>query len=159
MLTVAVTVTGPVTVLPALGTVKQSVTVYAPDEDVLDAQGLARATAVSGVLAAISGALVAVSAVLAAVSEVLAAESGVLVAVSIGVICCAKAVVNGAENSSMMTAMKNPNMCLIRIIFLPWTGAIHFLAMPVPGLLTYSNINWLVSHLPQSTTTQVIESF
>jgi hypothetical protein len=30
MLTVAVTVTGPVTVLPALGTVKQSVTVYAP---------------------------------------------------------------------------------------------------------------------------------
>jgi hypothetical protein len=51
MLTVAVTVTGPVTVLPELGVVKQRVTVYAPDGGVLDAQELARGCAKLGVMA------------------------------------------------------------------------------------------------------------
>lgn len=40
MLTVAVTVIGPLTTLPGLGAVKHKVTVYAPDEAVLLAQEL-----------------------------------------------------------------------------------------------------------------------
>jgi hypothetical protein len=142
-------VTGPLTVLPELGAVKQRVTVYLPDEGVLEAQGFASGCTRLGVLAAGSGLLAAGSGVLASGSGILAAGSSVLAAGSFGVDCCAYAGVAGIENTSNKIAM-NKDMRFIRIIFLPWTLLICYETMPVPGLLVYSRINYLVDQPTQS---------
>lgn len=48
-LTVALTVTTPLMILPEVGAVKHTVTVYAPDDGVLDAHGLIGSTVGVGV--------------------------------------------------------------------------------------------------------------
>jgi hypothetical protein len=83
------TVTGPLTVDPELGAVKQRVTVYLPEGGVLEAQRFASGTTNKGVLAAGSGLLAAGSGVLASGSRILAVGSEVLAVGSFGVNCCA----------------------------------------------------------------------